>query len=80
MSDLTWADKLNHIRFSRSILLVEKWFSVLILCWLLLFTNNYPIVAFAALLFLFLFLLNHINHRQLEHAGGMPTSELVVRY
>lgn len=80
MSELTWSDRLNFVRFSRAILLFEKWFSILILCWLGLFTHSPVFVLFCSIVFFGMFLLNFTNHYHLERAAGLPSQQLVIAY
>lgn len=80
MSDLNWHDRLNHIRYSRFVLFMEKWATVL--CILVLLSAGYNKIAgtFLAVFLFFTWFAAHQNHYGIEEAGGLPVNHFSVRY
>jgi len=74
-----WHTKLFHLRFSRLVLLTEKWASVMFFCWFLLFGVAHATLVVIGLAFFLLYLHAHISHRNLEEAAGIPTTSIVLR-
>jgi hypothetical protein len=80
MSDLTWFDKLHHIRFSMLLLTLEKWFSVFIVCFLVL-AGIAPIwLSFSVFVLFLLYLHFHANHYELVQGAGLPVVRAVLRF
>lgn len=80
MSDLDWNGKLHHLRWSRLVLLVEKWLSLFLLgFFFLLELHPVTLVLIAACLF-GLYLLAHNHYHTLEDAAGLPSNHMIVRY
>lgn len=80
MSELTWHERLNHVRFSRLILFADKWL-VLIVSIVMLYLN-FPLqlIASYAVFAAVMFGLQYAKHTVLEDAAGLPTNHLVIRY
>lgn len=77
---LTWTDRLNHLRFWRTIVLMEKWLSVFFLCWLFLAGLSPLKLTIVGFLFAVCYFVVSQTHFNLEDAAGMPVQHLVVRY
>ena len=80
MSEVNWSDRLNHIRFSRCVLFLEKWFSVIILVLLVILKLNPIAVAVVSAIFAIHYLMTHAGHFLLEETGGMPVNRVTMRY
>jgi len=80
MSELDWPTKLLHLRFSRAVLFLEKWMTVLLLCILVFAGLKWPFLATLGLMLLGLFVLAYNGHFNLEEAAGMPVNRVTMRY
>lgn len=77
--ELSWKQKLFHIRFSRLVLLCEKWFSIMIICWLLLFGITPTNLTITGILFFAGYFWTHANHYNLEEAAGLPVNRVNIK-
>lgn len=75
---VSWSQRLNHIRFSALLVLMEK--SILILALALLFLVKLPAwLVVSVSLVGFIFVLHaHVNHFAIVEAAGMPTVRLRI--
>lgn len=73
MSDLSWFERLHHIRFSSMMLAIEKWFSIFVLCFLILAGVGPISMAAFVVVFLVLYCHVHVNHYELLEGAGLPT-------
>lgn len=80
MSDLDWATRLHHLRFSRLLLFLEKWASIFLVLLLAVAGVQFPILSMAFVVIFILFVCAWNYHFNLEEAAGMPVGRLVVRY
>ncbi len=80
MSELSWPERLFHVRYSRYVMLLEKWFAVAILC--LLFIIGVPLAAILVIGAMFFghYLMVHSNHYHLEEQGGLPVQRVTVAF
>lgn len=80
MSELSWDTRLHHIRWTRLVLLAEKWFSFLLIAFFfLLESSSLTLAALVSVLFC-LYFFAHNHYHTLEDAGGLPANHLIVRY
>jgi hypothetical protein len=80
MSELTWHEKLNHIRFMRLLLWTDHWLTwmtLIVILWL-----RFPplFIAVYVVLRLISVVISHSKTRELEDAAGLPTNHLVIRF
>lgn len=80
MSDLDWNGRLHHLRWNRLVLLMEKWFSLLVLGFFFLLDFHPVSVLALAFVLLFAYFLAHNHYHSLEGAAGMPSNQIVLRY
>lgn len=80
MSDLSWLEKLSHLRFSRVVLLMEKWFSIFIVCWLVLVGVTTTNIWISAVALGLVYAIAHMHYHDLEDAAGLPVRHLVLRF
>ncbi len=81
MSDsVSWLEKLSHLRFSRIVLLMEKWFSIFIVCWLVLVGVTSVNIWISSVALALAYAVAHVHYHDLEDAAGLPVRHLVLRF
>ena len=81
MSELAWHVKLHHLRFSRFILLIEKWMTMFLFCLAVAFPEFHRVIVVVVFVVLLIhFLVTHNKHFELESEAGMPSNQIVLRY
>jgi hypothetical protein len=77
---MDWHTRLNHIRFSRAVLFMEKWTSLIFIAIMILAGFALPFVGAIGAVLAILFVLVYSGHYNLEEAAGMPVNRLSMRY
>lgn len=69
---------LNHLRFSRFVVLVEKWMSIIILIFLKLAGFQHFTIFCCLLLLLLTYFIVSRNHQILEDTAGVPNYRMQI--
>lgn len=73
-------ETLFHLRWTRLVLLVEKWMSLMIMALFMIMAVHPAGLVFIAAVLIVFYLIAHNHYHQLEFAAGMPANQLVVHY
>lgn len=80
MSELDWHTKLHHLRWTRLVLLMEKWFSLLLFAFFCLLQLHWAVLVLIAYGLAHMYFFAHNHFHTLEDAAGLPSNHLIVRY
>ena len=80
MSEINWVERLHHLRFSRWVMLIEKWFSVMLLVFLLIVDIDHRVIVASAFLLFLLYFFVHANHYNLEEGAGLPVQRMTIKF
>jgi hypothetical protein len=69
-----------HVRFSRLVLFMEKWASLILVLILVTAGVAPPVIGITLAIVAILFLFAWNSHFNFEEAAGMPVNRLTVRY
>lgn len=71
--------KLNHIRWGQGILLMEKWFAIIIVCTLILTEFSLAATAVFAVALFLVFVYASTRQAALEDSVGLPGQRVTIK-